>query len=219
MGRTKAALLTVCGTMILSHKPIFKVMKINNQNIYNWPNLVSFIRILLAPFMLWLAIEQEPVWFIIALLVSEFTDVLDGFLARQLNQITDLGSRLDSWGDFCIYSVLAVSAWILWPDIVLEEIIYVSAIIISFTLPVVIGVIKFRTITSYHTWSVKIAVAITVISYILLFIDISAWPFRLAAMVCVYAALEEIAITLMIKYEHVDVRSLRQALHYRKHNL
>ena len=137
MGCAKAALLTVCGAIIFSHKLIFKVVKINNQNLYIWPNLVSFIRILLEPFMLWLAVEQVPVWFIIALFISEFTDVLDGFLARRLNQITDLGSHLDSWGDFCVYSVLAISAWILWPELVLEEMVYVSAIIISFTLPVV----------------------------------------------------------------------------------
>ncbi|MCW8853778.1 MAG: CDP-alcohol phosphatidyltransferase family protein [Gammaproteobacteria bacterium] len=193
-------------------------MKINNQEIYNWPNFVSLVRILLAPFMLFLAIQQEPAWFIVVLLLSEFTDVLDGFLARYLNQITDLGSHLDSWGDFCVYSVLAVSAWLLWPEIVIQEIVYVAVIIISFTLPVLIGFIKFRTITSYHTWSVKIAVAVTVISYILLFLDISPWPFRLASLVCAYAALEEIAITLMIEHLHVDVRSLRQALNYRKHN-
>ena len=194
-------------------------MKIDNQELYNWPNLVSFVRILLAPFMLFLAINQQPLLFIVILLVSEFTDVLDGYLARKLNQITDMGSHLDSWGDFCIYSVLAVSAWILWPEIVMQEKFYVSVIIISFTLPVLIGVIKFRTITSYHTWSVKIAVAVTVISYILLFTDLSAWPFRLAALVCVYAALEEIAITLMIEHVHVDVRSLRQALNYRKNKI
>ncbi|MDH5472866.1 MAG: CDP-alcohol phosphatidyltransferase family protein [Gammaproteobacteria bacterium] len=193
-------------------------MKLENKNIYNWPNFVSFIRILLAPVMLLLALKNEPLWFIVVLLVSEFTDVLDGFLARHLNQITTLGSRLDSWGDFCIYSTLAASAWILWPEIVMQEVVFVSVIIISFTLPVLIGIIKFRAITSYHTWSVKIAVAVTVISYILLFMDISAWPFRLAALACIYAAIEEIAITLMMKHTHVDVRSLRQALHYRKQN-
>ena len=190
-------------------------MNINNKEIVNWPNFVSFLRILLAPVMLVLAFKQQPVWFIVLLLVSEFTDVLDGFLARYLNQITALGSRLDSWGDFVIYSTLAVSAWLLWPDIVVEEIIYVLIIITSFTLPVIIGLIKLRAVTSYHTWSVKIAVAITVISYILLFTEISAWPFRFAALVCVYAAVEEIAITLLIGHERTDVRSIRQALRYR----
>lgn len=193
-------------------------MKLDNKEIYNWPNFVSFIRILLAPVMLLLAFKQEPVWFIVLLLVSEFTDVLDGFLARHLNQITDLGSHLDSWGDFFIYTTLAISAWVLWPEIVINEMVYVLIIIGSFTLPVVVGILKLRTITSYHTWSVKIAVAVTVISYILLFMDISAWPFRFAALVCIYAAIEEIVITFLIGHEHVDIRSIRQALKYRNKN-
>ena len=92
-------------------------MKKLDPDVYNWPNLVSMIRILMAPVMMILAIEQQYIWFFIAMLFTGFTDVLDGFLARQLNQVTALGSRLDSWGDFIIYSTLAVAAWLMWPAI------------------------------------------------------------------------------------------------------
>lgn len=212
MGRQKTALLKNQARWLRLY---IYMMNINNKDVFNWPNFVSMIRILLAPVMLLLAMNQQAIWFIVLLLFSEFTDVLDGFLARYLNQITDLGSRLDSWGDFVIYSTLAVSAWLLWPDIVVREIVFVIIIICSFTLPVLVGIIKLHTVTSYHTWSVKIAVAVTVISYILLFMDISPWPFRLAAMICIYAALEEIVITLLIGHERVDVRSFRQAMRFR----
>lgn len=188
------------------------------ENIYNLPNLVSFIRILMAPVLFYFALNDQPLWFIAILLFSGFTDVLDGFLARQLNQITAMGSRLDSWGDFTIYTSMAICAWILWPDISQREILPYSAIVISFTLPVLIGIIKFRTLTSYHTWSVKLAVAVTFIAYILLFTDLFAWPFWLAAVICLYAALEEIAITMLMRHEHVDVRSVWQALEYSKND-
>lgn len=187
-----------------------------NRNVYNWPNLVSFVRILLAPVMLWLAIEQQPIWFMAVLVFSEFTDVLDGFLARYLKQITPLGSRLDSWGDFFIYSILAVSAWLMWPEIVLREWLYVMLIVSSFTLPVAIGLLKYRSLTSYHTWSVKLAVAVTVISYILLFMQWLDWPFRVAAILCVLAAVEEIAITLVCPSPLQDVRSLWYVLQARR---
>jgi len=183
-----------------------------HSDIYNLPNLVSLIRILMAPVLLWLAIIQQPGLFIGVLIFAVFTDVLDGFLARHLQQITEMGSHLDSWGDFLVYSTMAVSAWILWPDTVMREWFYFLIILISFTLPVLVGLLKFRTLTSYHTWSVKLAVAVTIISYILLFADILHWPFRLAALACALAALEEIAITLVIKHEQVDVRTLWQAL-------
>lgn len=188
----------------------------SKQEIYNLPNLVSLIRILLAPVLLWLAIQQQPQWFLLVLVLTVFTDALDGFLARYLQQITEMGSHLDSWGDFVVYSVMAISAWLLWPDIVRREAVFVVMVLLSFTLPVLIGLIKFRSMTSYHTWSVKVAVAVTIVAYLLLFSDIVSWPFRLAALFCLYAALEEIMITLLMKNQHVDVRTLGQAIRYNR---
>ena len=188
------------------------------EEIINLPNLVSFIRILMAPVLFYFALTQQPYWFIGVLLFAEFTDVLDGFLARTLNQITEMGSRLDTWGDFVIYSTMAICAWILWPDILQREILYFNIIVLSFTLPALIGYIKFQRFTSYHTWSVKLAVVITVISYILLFTGLLDWPFRIAALFCLYAAIEEIAITLLIHHEHVDVRTVWQAVKYNREN-
>jgi CDP-diacylglycerol--glycerol-3-phosphate 3-phosphatidyltransferase len=191
-------------------------MRFSNRDVYNLPNFVSFIRILMAPVLFYFAFIQQPVWFLVALMFSGFTDMLDGFLARMLNQITAMGSRLDSWGDFTIYSTMAICAWILWPEIIVEELASYVAIVISFTAPVIVGLIKFRTITSYHTWTVKVAVVVTFIGYILLFGGWLDWPFRVAAVFCVIAAAEEIAITLLIHHEHVDVRTVWAALKYNK---
>ena len=188
------------------------------SDIYNLPNLVSFIRILMAPVLFSLAISQQPMWFLVVLIFSGFTDVLDGFLARHLNQITELGSHLDSWGDFIIYSTISICAWILWPDIVQQHLVFLIIIIGCFTFPVLLGLIKFRSLTSYHTWSVKIAVAITIVAYLLLFSGLLDWPIKVAAVASLIAALEEISITLIIKHEHADVRSLLQALKYRRDN-
>ena len=186
------------------------------QHIYNLPNLVSSIRILIAPLLFYFAFNEMETWFLAALLFSGATDVLDGFLARKLNQITKLGSHLDSWGDFTIYSTMAVCAWIIWPEIVQREILYFSMILFSFLLPVGIGLIKFGRLTSYHTWSVKLAVFVTFFGYIALFSDQAAWPFVLASYLCVYAGIEEILITFVSSKERVDVRSIWAALRYEK---
>ncbi len=186
------------------------------EKIVNLPNIVSFIRILMAPPLFYFALTKQEVWFIATLIFAEFTDVLDGYLARTLNQITKIGSHLDSWGDFIIYVSIAICAFILWPDIVKREAPYFIIIILSFTVPVIIGYIKFNTFTSYHTWSVKLAVAVTVVGYILLFTGLLDWPFRLAALFCLYASIEEIAITLLLKNQHEDIRTVWQAIKYNK---
>ncbi len=186
------------------------------QKNLNLPNLISAIRILLAPVLFYLAFEGLETWFLAALLFSGFTDVLDGFLARRLQQVTRLGSHLDSWGDFTIYSTMAICAWILWPDIVQREWLWFALIVASFSIPVLIGLIKFHRLTSYHTWSVKLAVAVTFAAYVLLFSGIAQWPFVLASIVCLYAGLEEILITLVMRKERVDVRSIWAALKYER---
>jgi CDP-diacylglycerol--glycerol-3-phosphate 3-phosphatidyltransferase len=186
------------------------------QHIYNLPNLVSSIRILIAPLLFYFAFNKLENWFLVALFFSAATDVLDGYLARKLQQITRLGSQLDSWGDFTIYSTMAVCAWIIWPEIVQREILYFSMILFSFLLPVGIGLIKFGSLTSYHTWSVKLAVFVTFIGYITLFSGLADWPFVLASYLCVYAGIEEIVITLASSRERVDVRSIWAALRYER---
>jgi CDP-diacylglycerol--glycerol-3-phosphate 3-phosphatidyltransferase len=188
----------------------------NRQDIYKLPNLISSIRILIVPLLFYLAFEKMETWFLALLLFSGFTDVLDGFLARKLNQITTLGSHLDSWGDFAIYSTMAICAWIIWPDIVKQEILYFTLILFSFLLPVWFGLIKFRRLTSYHTWSVKLAVFATFVGYIALFSNFASWPLKLASYLCVYAGIEEILITLVMRRERVDVRSIWSALRYEK---
>lgn len=182
----------------------------------NWPNAVSFFRLLLAPILLLLAWWDMPYWFLAILIVSEFTDVLDGFLARLLNQMTKLGSKLDSMGDFAVYSSIAVGAWWIWPDKVIDNALWFGLIIASFTFPALLGLIKFRGATSYHTWSVKLSVAVTIISYVLLFYLDMQWPFKVAAVLCVVAALEETAITLLLPHRQVNLRSVLTAWRLRQ---
>ena len=187
------------------------------QEILRLPNLISSIRILIAPLLFVFAFLQMETWFLGALIFSGCTDVLDGFIARKFNMITPLGAHLDSWGDFTIYSTMAVCAWILWPEITQRELLYYAMILFSFLLPAQIGLTKFGKMTAYHTWAVKIAVFTTFVGYITLYAGIAEWPFILAAVLCVIAGVEEILITLVLREEKTDVRSIFAALRDRRH--
>ncbi len=180
------------------------------------PNLISLLRILVAPLLFLLAFLRLEFWFLVALLFSAFTDVLDGFIARRFNMITPLGAHLDSWGDFVIYGTMAICAWILWPEITLEQLPYFAMILFSILLPVQVGLVKFGKFTGYHTWGVKIAVFMTFVGYLSLYSGVAAWPFQLASVLCLIAGAEEILITLVLREERTDVRSLRAALQVRR---
>ncbi|UKO99065.1 CDP-diacylglycerol--glycerol-3-phosphate 3-phosphatidyltransferase [Nostoc sp. UHCC 0870] len=62
------------------------------------PNWITFSRLLGVPFLLYGLYNptEQAKWICLAIfLVAALTDWLDGYLARKLNQITDLGKFLD----------------------------------------------------------------------------------------------------------------------------
>ena len=72
------------------------------KEIFNLPNILSFFRLLLVPlFILSFFYSTDGTYAaaLIIFLVASFTDLLDGILARSLNQITALGVVLDPLAD------------------------------------------------------------------------------------------------------------------------
>ncbi|RZI84957.1 MAG: CDP-alcohol phosphatidyltransferase family protein [Microbacterium sp.] len=68
--------------------------------IWTLPNAVSLLRLLGVPLFLWLVLGPEAdLWALVVLMVSGFTDWLDGYLARRLNQTSKLGEILDPVAD------------------------------------------------------------------------------------------------------------------------
>jgi CDP-diacylglycerol--glycerol-3-phosphate 3-phosphatidyltransferase len=176
----------------------------------NLPNLLSLLRLLATPLMLLLAWHGAAAFFLALMLAAWLTDALDGWLARRLQQCTALGAQLDSWGDLAFYIALSLGAWWLWPERLRAEGIAIVFIIASYLLPAVIGLLKFRHLPSYHTRAVKAAALVTAGGVIGLLIFDMAWLLRLAAVVCAYAAAEEIAITLNLRKLRSNIRSYRE---------
>ena len=68
------------------------------------PNLLSLLRLALVPVFLYLIVSSQPGFAFLVLAVASFTDWLDGYLARRLNQITRLGALLDPAADRLTFS-------------------------------------------------------------------------------------------------------------------
>lgn len=179
---------------------------------HNLPNWITSFRFVAAPVLLWFAWYDYPRVFLSLLAASFLTDAIDGHIARRYRLESIFGAKLDSWADVIIYLTIPIAAWWLWPEIIQHEAPYVIVVIISYTLPALGGMIKFGVFTSYHTWGVKLAAAFMATASILLFAGGPAWPFRIAAVACVLAAVEEIVITLILPERRSNVRSFWHVL-------
>ena len=178
----------------------------------NLPNLLTGFRFVAAPALLWLAWHNYSVAFMALLAVAFATDLLDGMIARLTGQVTAFGAILDSWADVITYLTIALCCWWLWPEIVSRERLYVGLIVASCLLPALVGGCKFGRFTSYHTWAVKIAAAAMGSTLYILFLGGPPWPFRIAAVMCAIAAVEEIIITLFLPEPESNLRSLWHVL-------
>ena len=71
----------------------------DKSEILTIPNVISFLRIVfIAPFVLFFLNEQYIAAFSFIVL-SGLSDCIDGYLARRLNQVTELGKILDPIAD------------------------------------------------------------------------------------------------------------------------
>jgi len=184
----------------------------------NIPNALSIFRLLTVPVLLALAWFRHEMLFLALLVFALLSDGLDGYIARRFNKITELGAKLDTWADVSIYLTLGISAIWLWPEAVYAELYYFGAMAASIVFPTVVGLLKFNSLTSYHTWLVKVASASAVVTSILLFTGVANWPFRAAAVLTVLAALEEVAITAIIDQPRSNVKSIWHILKQRNKN-
>ena len=68
----------------------------------NLPNLFSIFRLVAAPFLIYIAWCGRHNFFLVLLAISLVTDAIDGFIARKMGVVSDLGAKLDSLGDLAI---------------------------------------------------------------------------------------------------------------------
>ena len=73
---------------------------LQKNQIFTIPNLLSVVRLLLIPVILWLYIGLDNHhWTIAVIILSGLTDVVDGFVARKFDMISDFGKILDPVAD------------------------------------------------------------------------------------------------------------------------
>ena len=128
--------------------------------------------------------------------------------APKTGTTSELGAKLDSWGDLASYLVLPICAWWLWPERILAQLALVAIALVAFLAPTLVGLLKFRRLTSYHTRAAKAlrdrdgrgAAAVSGRGVV--------WLFQIAVLLLVIEAIEEIAITTVLPAWRANVPSI-----------
>ena len=63
------------------------------------PNILTVLRFFIIPFIIYYLVKDEYIYAFIMLAFSGLTDVLDGFIARKFNLITNFGKLIDPLAD------------------------------------------------------------------------------------------------------------------------
>lgn len=181
------------------------------KQVVNIPNILSGTRILLVPVLLTLADRQLEFWFLSLLAVSLATDAVDGYLARKLNQTSELGAKLDSWGDALTYGAMVLGLLWLWPDIFERESWFLYVGMACYLVPTALGLLKFRQLPSFHTWSAKISAVAMVPAYYLMVVLDESLLFRAVVIFDIWVALEAVFITIILKANRNNVPTIFHA--------
>ena len=65
----------------------------------NIPNMLTIVRFILIPFIFGTVISRHYFVGIVIFTISAFTDILDGYIARKYNYISDIGKLIDPLAD------------------------------------------------------------------------------------------------------------------------
>lgn len=78
---------------------IQQAQHVDTDRIFTLPNMLSFLRLLLIPLIVYLFETDQFWWAFGMLLLSGATDVVDGWIARTFHLVSDFGKALDPIAD------------------------------------------------------------------------------------------------------------------------
>jgi len=141
----------------------------------NIPNILTIIRFILIPFIYMSVLSEKYLTAIIIFTISALTDILDGFIARKYNYITDIGKLIDPLADkltqlslLLSLAILKILPWWIFGVVFIKEfVLVVSASVLYSRKDVVV----------YSKWYGKLA---TTLFYLAIVVSLVLNQFEIA---------------------------------------
>lgn len=186
-----------------------KKIYFKGENILNVPNLISLYRLLVFPVILYMALTGREDWFVILLVISLVSDILDGNIARIWNLQTNFGAALDNLADVGTFSMALLGIFLFKWDVIEPHAWILYLFLGVFLLSYVVGFYRFGKIPGLHLFSAVAAGYIQGIFFFVLFVwGFVPWFYYLAVGWGVVAYIEKIIVLLKLDDIRIGVRGL-----------
>lgn len=174
---------------------------------------------LLASFLLaYLVYTRQVDIFKWMLATSFFTDAIDGILARWYKVTSIMGARLDSIADDMTILVAVIGVVRLKPEFVQQELVLIIILLALLVIQLVMALVRYGKISSFHTYLAKIAALLQGGFLILLFFlpEPPLTLFYIASAVTILEIVEEMILVVLLPKWKINVHGLYWALKDRK---
>jgi cardiolipin synthase len=183
-------------------------------------NGITLYRIVAAPILLVLILTRQLDIFKWLLALSFFTDLIDGYLARKYKVVSILGSRLDSIGDDLTVLTAVIGLFVFKAEFVYKEFVILIMLFFLFTFQTLFALIRYRKISSFHTYLAKLAAILQGTFFILIFLlqEPLYFLFYLGVVVTGIELMEEIILVALLPRWEANVKGLFWVLKREKHS-
>ncbi|MBB2144333.1 CDP-alcohol phosphatidyltransferase family protein [Pedobacter sp. LMG 31464] len=184
------------------------------------PYLLILFRFLLAPIIIFLSyVWREEVTYIVLILMflGLLSDIFDGIIARKMKIDTEKMRRLDSQTDLIFWLSISVSCYLIYPELIKENLIGVLAIVLMEAVCYGVSLIKFGKETCTHAfvskmWGLTLLATFTC----LLGFAYGGWMMKICIILGLISQIDVILIILFLpKWTH-DIPSFYHAILIRK---
>jgi CDP-diacylglycerol--glycerol-3-phosphate 3-phosphatidyltransferase len=183
------------------------------------PWLLVFLRLALAPLMLWVAKGRlhERTDFAVILIAALISDIGDGMLARRWGCSTIRLRVADSAVDTVFYLGVAAAVILQYPQVFRANVILLLVLFVFETARYCLDYLRFRRMASYHSYLAKAwGLLLTAASVSLL--CFGRFPFMATIAIAwgILCDAEGLAISLILREWTPDVKTLAKALELRR---
>lgn len=142
--------------------------RLKKKDILTLPNLLSLVRLLLIPVIVLLYIKEHHYASVALIILSAATDIVDGWIARHFNMISDFGKFLDPVADKLTQLAMLSCLVIRYP----WSVALVGLLVIKELFQLIFGliVLKKTDVMNSAKWFGKVNTVVLYASMILLFL-------------------------------------------------